>query len=286
MKRMRWVSSSSCGGCGLNRRSFLQGCLVCAAGGAGSLASQAHAVAPAETPRPKVGLVFSQVPMPQPTWPYIGFDFEPRKREVIELLKQGCPNVEFLPVTIQSAEEAKKVLADDKLVDGYLVHLLGIWSGGVMPLASSGKPTLLVDYLFGGSGEFLISYAAARRQQLNVSGISSSRDQDIVEVARCFEILKQPGGSPAAFVAACDAARKRTTKPMGDMTCLPDPIKVADVSECLKRLKEGTMVILSNDQPAVFEKFQKTWGLRTVSKPVEELLPLYEKADRDEARQI
>ena len=46
------------------------------------------------------------------------------------------------------------------------------------------------------------------------------------------------------------------------------------------------MLILSNDQPAVFEKFQKTWGLRTVSKPVEELLPLYEKADRDEARQV
>ena len=163
MKRMRWISSSSCGGCGLNRRSFLQGCLACAAGGAGSRQAKPTLLLLRKHARPKIGLVFSQVPMPQPTWPYIGFDFEPRKREVIELLKQGCPNVEFLPVTIQSAEDAKKVLADDKVVDGYLVHLLGIWSGGVMPIASSGKPTLLVDYLFGGSGEFLISYAAARR---------------------------------------------------------------------------------------------------------------------------
>jgi len=46
------------------------------------------------------------------------------------------------------------------------------------------------------------------------------------------------------------------------------------------------MLILSNDQPAIFDKIQTTFGIRTVSKPVEELLPLYEKADQDEARQV
>ena len=286
MNKAMWVSAAGCSGCGLNRRGFLRGCMACAASSTGLLASPAQSVAAAETTRPRIRLVFSQLPMLKPTWPCIGFDFEPRKREVIELLKQRCPNVDFLPVTIESAEDAKRVVADEKDIDGYLIYMLAIWNHGVMTIASSGKPTLLVDYLYGGSGEFLVSYAKARRMKLNVSGVSSSRDEDIVEAARCFEILKQPGGSPAAFVAACDAARKQTTKPMGDMACIPDPIEVANVSECLERLKQATMLFLGNDRPAVFDKIQKSFGMRTVSMPVEELLPLYDRADQDEARHV
>ncbi|MGB9623586.1 MAG: twin-arginine translocation signal domain-containing protein [Phycisphaerae bacterium] len=280
------ASTSGCGGCGLNRRSFLKRCMACAAGGAGLLAHPTSRADTVEPGRPKVRLVFSEVPMPQPTWPYTGFDFEPRKREVVEMLRKGCPNVAFLPVTIKTPEEASKVAADNKDIDGYLLYFMSLWNTNLMPIPSTGRPTLMVDYLFGGSGEFLMTYAAARRRALHVSCVSSSRDTDIVEAARCFEILKKPGGSPAAFVAACDAVRRRNTKPVGDMACKPDPIKATDISECLKRLKQSTMLILSNDQPAIFGNIERFYGIRTVSKPVEDLLPLYERADRDEARQI
>ena len=43
-----------------------------------------------------------------------------------------------------SAEDAEKVLVDDKDVDGYLVYIMAIWNHGNLPIASSGKPTLLV----------------------------------------------------------------------------------------------------------------------------------------------
>lgn len=76
-------------------------------------------------------------------------------------------------------------------MDGYVVYLVGIWSGAPAIIAASGRPTLFVDDLYAGSGEFLIQYAAARRQGLKVAGVASSRFEDVVEAIRAFECLKK-----------------------------------------------------------------------------------------------
>ena len=180
----------------VNRREFLASCATCTA--CASMLSwqvtpatgmQASEVTGPEKPR--IRLVFTHISPEKATWPYQGYDYERRKQELTSRLREGCPNVEFLPATAQTEDEAKKLLETDREVDGYLVYLIGIWSGAVKVIASSGTPTLLVDDLYAGSGEFLIQYAAAKRTGLKVAGVSSSRFEDVIEAVRSFEVSQE-----------------------------------------------------------------------------------------------
>jgi hypothetical protein len=184
---------------GISRRQFLSGCAACAAyssafglAGPSSLGSgPVQPNLPRAAEKPRVRLVFSHIPPDTPTWPNIGYDYEGRKKELTARLRQALPGIEFLPVTLQSAAEADALLKKDAEVDGYLIYLVGIWTGAARRIVPCGKPVLLVDDLFAGSGEFLIEYAAARRQGFKVAGVSSSRFEDVVEAAGCFECIKR-----------------------------------------------------------------------------------------------
>ena len=68
-------------------------------------------------------------------------------------------------------------------------------------MSTTGKPTLLVDNLFGGSGLFLLQQSRIMGSGKPVDWVSSSRDADLVASARQFASLKQ-GRSAAEVVAA------------------------------------------------------------------------------------
>jgi len=197
MRNQRLISAD--GKRGLSRREFLTGCAACAAYAStfslarrnASATSQALTQFMANGEKPKIRLVFTHISADRPTWPNIGYDYEGRKRELAAKLKKALPGIEFLPMTVQSAQEAEKLLQNDREVDGYVVYIVGIWTGGVRKIAASGKPTVLVDDLYAGSGEFLIEYAAARRQGWKVAGVSSSRFEDVVAAVGCFECIKR-----------------------------------------------------------------------------------------------
>jgi L-fucose isomerase-like protein len=76
-------------------------------------------------------------------------------------------------------------------VDGYLVYILGIPSGGARPIVDSGRPVVLVDDLYGGTGSFLTTYAYARRRGLKVAGVSSTRFEDVAQAARSFAAIRK-----------------------------------------------------------------------------------------------
>ena len=275
----------SCAGCRLNRRRFLAGCAAAAAGATGLASLTARAAEPETAAKAKVRLVFTHTPSTGPTWPNIGYDYDRRKKELTEKLAQGCPNVEFLPVTAMNGEQAKKILDGDKEVDGYLCYMVGIWTGGPQVIAAANRPTLFVDDLYGGSGEFLIAYAATRRAGQKVAGVSSSRLEDVIEAARCFSLLKS-GGSADAFVAACTAARKKSTKAPGDMACAPDAVKTVAMDECLKKLKASTILAVGGGwgMPGSGKAIEAVIGPKVVPVEFKELHEAYLKADRDEAR--
>jgi hypothetical protein len=177
---------------GPSRRQFLAACAGCPA--MAMCASQASGAAPpVKIPEEKarIRLVFTHIPPEKPTWPYQGYDYEGRKKELTARLRQSCPNMEFLPATAHNADEARKLLEGDSEVDGYLVYMVGIWTGAGMAIASAGKPTLFVNDLYAGCGEFLTAYARARRQGLKVAGVTSSRWDDVVQAVRAFETLKK-----------------------------------------------------------------------------------------------
>lgn len=175
-----------------SRREFLSrcaGCTALAACPAPARMAQVAAALPADKPR--IRLVFTHLPPEKPTWPYQGYDYEGRKQQLTARLRQSCPGVEFLPATAHDAAEAGKLLESDAQVDGYLVCMIGIWTGAGMAIASGGRPTLFVNDLYAGCGEFLTAYARARRQALKVAGVSSSRWEDVVQGVRAFEAIKK-----------------------------------------------------------------------------------------------
>lgn len=282
---------SGCGGCPLSRRAFLAGCAACATGAAVGLTSiQGAAAAPAapggKPAKSRVRLVFSHTPSTRPMWPNIGYDFEPPKKRITQQLAQLSPNIEFLPVTLQNADQARKLLDEDKgnEIDGYLVVLMSTWVGVPQAIAASGKPTIFADDLFAGSGEFLIAYSAARRQKQAVGGVSSSRIEDLADAVRCFEILKQPGGTPQAFVEAVLASRKKNTKPAGELVCTPDPVQAVDPAECLARLRKCTILAVGGGWGATAEAIQQVFGTKVLRLEFKDLNHCYEKVDRAEAR--
>ena len=275
--------SSGCACCRMTRRSFLG---ACAAAGAGAFSLDAVKAGSAEgAAKARVRLVFTHVPSTGPIWPYMGFDFDRRKKELSEKLAAALPEIEFLPATAMNANEAKKVLAGDKDVDGYLVYVVGFWSGAPQVIAAAGKPTLMVDDLYGGSGEFLVAYAGARRAGQKVAGVSSSRFDDVVDAARCFGMLKR-GATADGFVAACTDKRKKGTPRAGDTACKPDAVKTLDVAECISKLRRKRLLVVGGGwgMPAIGKAVESVLGIQLIPVDFTELHSAFERVDPDEAR--
>ncbi len=244
-EKLQWTKGvDSTASCGISRREFIGGCTACAAGIAG-LSAMAAAPAFAQTPpaggKPKIRLVFTHIPPQNPTWPNIGYDYEGRKKELTARLKRGCPGVEFLPATAHNAGEGKKILEADKDVDGYLIYMIGIWTGAPQAIAASGRPTIFVDDFYGGSGEFLVAYSAAKRNGWKVAGVSSSNFDDVIDAARCFECIKKLQNSVVIRVGAGPGASgQNIRKVLGirvldmDFGPLNELYKKADKAEAAK----------------------------------------------------
>lgn len=184
----------------VSRRAFLAGCTACTAAVSAlkGTAMAAPAVAmkkarPGEKAR--VRLVFTHITPERPTWPNVGYDYDGRKKELTDMLVRACPDIEFLPCTVQNGEEATKLLADNEGIDGYVVYLVGIWTGAVRVFAESGHPVILVDDLYAGSGEFLIEYSRAKRAGGKVTGVSSTNFQDVVDAVNCLACMKKLQGT-------------------------------------------------------------------------------------------
>lgn len=283
-------SNKACGCCMVNRRQFLAGCASCAAGAAGlTTMMPSKAMAADASAKPRIKLVYTYIPSDRPIWPNIGYDFDRRKKELTEMLSKACPNVTFLPETANNADQAKKIVeTTNDQVDGYLIYALGIWTGAVKEFAASGRPMVLVDDLYGGSGEFLIANAAARRANQPVVGISTSRFSDVASVVRCFDVLKKPGAITSDFLSAAKNVRKNKFGKPGDLTCIEDKIKTVDPAECMKKLKASTLIVVGGGNSGwsnskMCNAIQEVFGTKVVQVEFTELRDAYDKADMDEA---
>ena len=242
---------------GLSRRSFLGGCGACAAGLAATSGMTSGAYA-AVAPQPdllpktkaKVRLVFSYTPSDRPIWPNIGYDFEKRKDEILKQLAADCPDIEFLPAVAPEVADAKRILEGDAEVTGYLVYLLGLgWADVPETIASSGRPTIYVDNLYGGSGKFLIAYAKARRnmQQATdrlktwrVAGVSSRDPKDVADAANCLV--------------------------------------------CMEKLRHSTVLLIGRPPGPEVEAIQSVFGTKIIPLDFAPLNELYQAADKEKAR--
>lgn len=141
--------------------------------------------------KPRLLVLFAHPDPNVEGWPYKGFDFEGRKKTLLVALERACPGIEFVAASAQTAEQAQPILAQHNSVDGYVLYLLGLPSNAGRPVAFSGRPTLIVDDLYGGTGQFLGLYAEALRKGMLVAGVASSRVEDVAIALRAFEALKK-----------------------------------------------------------------------------------------------
>lgn len=188
---------SRCSHCFLTRRQFLQATGAIAAWTLLPASEPVFAGTPLEsrTPifaksKPRVTLLFSHVPPEYPTWPSVGYDYEGRKRELTAKLQEACANIQFTVRTAHNAQQAEAVVKESENADGFVCYNIGIWTGAPNVLARSGKPVVMVDDLFAGSGETLIIAGVANREKLPVVTVSSSRFEDVVEAVRLFEVIR------------------------------------------------------------------------------------------------
>lgn len=197
------------GGC--SRRTFLGTCGAAAAGiGALSMLPGAAGVLSAAESKPadkcRIRLIFAFPDPSKPIWPNIGYDFDGHNKEILEKFTRCCPGVEFLPVTIGSGskEAAEQLIAGDgNDIDGYVLYMSGcLW--GVTPetIAAAGKPVVIMDNLYAGSGKFLTGYAAAKRAGHKIVPVSSSNFLDAIDAVECIRAIAALKRSKALVVGS------------------------------------------------------------------------------------
>ncbi|MBN1395290.1 MAG: hypothetical protein JW959_09720 [Pirellulales bacterium] len=281
--------SSACHCCASRRRFLAAGCGACAASML-PLSFGRASDAEAKSDRPRVRLVFAcfGLTQPGPTWPHIGHDFRPRISQVKAALRKHCQDVEIIPTVVHKPEDAQKLLETDEKdgIDGYVVYQMNNWIKVMQPIVASGKPTLIADFLYAGSGGFLCYTASLRRQHDNFSVVASSNLEDLIESVKCFRTLAD-GGATAEFVAACDRTRRERTPAERPMNYKHDPIEFAGIGECLSNMKKSRLLVIGPPmQDNAAEKIEELLGIDVILKDYDEIAALHEAADRDEAREI
>ncbi len=291
MKGSRIKFSDPCRRCPgrVTRRHFLKQCgswVTAAGAGLAVAGTQTFTACSRKKAEPvKVGLISVCAPSGWNVWPYVNFDYQSRRREIRHTLAEACPGIEFVPLTVLGEPDTEipkvKNLADQ--VDGLLVFLLctnwGLTNSLLPEIGKMDKPAVFVDEPFAGSGVFLCHGAKAVRQGAKVVMVSSCRFQDVVDVVRCFELLGKPNATRENFIARAEQVRTANFAQPGDLSCLDDPVRPADIQEVIRRLEETKILRV------VGEKGEPYTALGATVEPVsfDEINAAYKKVNLREA---
>jgi len=137
----------------------------------------------------RISVVFTCNEPDRPGWPYVNYDCEGRAEEIIKILRRGLPNFEFTHYVFRYKDEVDQV--DWERFDGIVVYMIsGMWRGIAEKIIEMGRPTILIDDLYGGSGGFLRAFSMAKRKNLPVVGVASSNMNDAIDAIRLLGVIK------------------------------------------------------------------------------------------------
>jgi hypothetical protein len=271
----------------LSRRRFLA---TASAGALGTLASTSlfQACGGGEKTRIRVIYALHAVVQPGPDWPNVGFDFQPVMDEITGTLTRSFPRWELWTSMAKGPEEAQKILDADAAapMDGYVVCQLNCWNRVVQTVAGSGKPTLYVDFQYGGSGGFLVYTADfLRKKTANLGFVASSRREDLVAACRAFDKVKKSGAA-GEFAALVASARRSATPPPGDLSVTADDLTCLSTDDCLRKMKESKILAVGGGWPGIAPAIQEGMGIEVVNVPFAEVNEAWAAADKDESAAI
>ncbi len=283
-----------CGCCSHSRRSFLAaGCTTCAgvAGVMGGMLPFANtARADDNNGNMKIRVIFA-LHAPQqavPDWPNIGFDFVPVMEKTVKALNEQCGGIDFIASMATGAEQTQAIIDEDAAtgnIDGYLVMQMNCWNLVVQTAVKSGKPVLYADFLYAGSGGFLVYTAGMLRAKTpNFAFITSGTIDDLVAAAKSFALAKD-GKNIDSFVEAVTKTRVKRT-PQIKVACKEDTFDVLTTEELLKELKGKKIIEVERGWHAVDEPLKESLGIEIIRIPFSELNDLWENADKAKAQEV
>jgi hypothetical protein len=275
----------SCHGCchGVDRRSFLRRCGAAAVAAAGSLTSLAAHAGENDRGKVRVAAVFLSSMNTHEIWPYPGFDTKGRQREIVARLREGCPEIEFVPLALENATDLQKAIALKGDVDGYLVYTMTLVWGQRRELdeiAKLGKPLVVANEFLGGCGLFLTGYSALCDRKIPAAPVSTTRLSDLVVVARQFASVRKPATTPAQFARRCEQAYRETFPARARLECERDPVALTEIGACVKRYQKSRFLVVGRGRAGQEFDFLGAKG-RYIE--FDELQSLYDKVDREEA---
>ena len=286
----------SCGCCGQSRRDFLTNCAKCI-GGVGvfsGLVIPTILATQSCTPksRMKIRVVFAlHAPVqPGPDWPNVGFDFNPVMEKMMDALKVGCQGMEFVSSMADGPESADIIRAADQAaddIDGYIVVQMNCWNRVIQQLIVTGKPVLYADFLYAGSGGFLVYTAQLLREKVeNFAHISSGNLAHIVAATNCFPLAMGSGGVRAFSEGVAKIRKDIVAGVKVDMTCVNDKLDILSTNDLLKEIKTKKILAFENAADNFVQVTKETLGIEIIPRPFTELNGLWEKADKNKAMEI
>ncbi|MCJ7486824.1 MAG: hypothetical protein MUQ25_11760, partial [Candidatus Aminicenantes bacterium] len=285
MKRQQ--ESTGCAVCPLSRRRFLA---AASAGALGALAPRGLFPAGGHGEKTRIRVIYAlhAVTQPGPDWPNVGFNFQPVMDNMTTALAKNFPGYEFTSTMAKGPEEAQKILAADEASpkDGYVVCQLNCWNQVVQTIAGSGKPTLYVDFPYGGSGGFLVYTAAfLRKKTPNLGFVASPRMEDLIAACHAFEQAKKagPGSDFGALVASI---RQSGTPGPGNLAVKPDNPSILSADDCLRKMKESKILAVGGGWPGIAPAIMEGMRVEVIDVPFTEVNEAWAAADEEDAKAI
>jgi hypothetical protein len=220
----------------------------------------------------------------RPDWPNVGFDFRPVMQKWTKQFSATFPAIEFLTTMSNGKEQTRAIIGkgEAEKIDGYIVCQMNCKNKVIETVAKTGKPTLYVDFLYGGTGRFLTQVAKLTdRKVKNVGFISSSDFDDVLRAVGCFQTCTDPNG----FADAVTAVRVACTPKAGDLTFKPDDVKTISPEAWKKQLGKSKILAFKSNK-TVKGQDRDYAGIPLVYLPFSELNDAWKTADRDQAKEV
>ena len=269
----------------MSRRGFLAGCATCVGTLTTGMSPVAAAAARPNKKRVRVLYSLHADVQPGPDWPNVGFDFNPVMNEMTGALSSGCPDIEFIPTLASGPEPAQAILKQDadSHIDGYVVVQMNCWNKVVQTMLTSGKPVLYADFLYAGSGGFLVYTAGMLRQRTpNFGFISSSRFADVVAAAKCFSTTKRAD----QFAQAVAKVRTALTPSPGSQACKPDDLQLLSPSQWRAKMKQSKILTVGGEGWRGPKSVIEELGVQVVEIPFAEVNDAWKVADKEKTRAV
>ena len=130
-----------------------------------------------------------------PGWPHVDFDHEGMMNRYLPQLQAALPNCQFTVVYYSNAEEAQAGFADNDQYDGVVIFNATHGIGVANEFVRLGKPGVIVDELYAGSGDLVRLNTRINQEHLPIVVVASSDFQDTIQAIRLLHVRKQLASS-------------------------------------------------------------------------------------------